>query len=765
MPNQKPTYDELLNQNMELAAKLATISSFRRIFDRAWGSKIFGMARIDKNGLIQNINPYAAGLFNKTAEELISTSIIDYFNPFEKEEISKFISSTVIDKEILEAAKFHIISHPEQKTVIINFEFADYPQGEPSALLVIRDVTDIEKYSAELKEKELFLNQAQKIGNFGHFIFDIQNSLWNGSSELLQILGLKHINISDIDLWIALVHPDDRQKISDYLFNDVIKSCKPFNKEYRIIRPSDGEVIWLHKKGELRFNSEGEPIKLIGTIQDITERKNIENEIIASKALYHDMVEALQDLVWQCDINGKFVFVNKAWEKTLGYSSDEIIGHHFSEFSGVDYAEKDNAMVSQLLYNGIITSYETIHYHKNGDAVILSFNGKTIINEKGETSGIRGTARNITEKKKAEKLLHEKTEELDRYFNTSLDLLALTNEDGRFVRVNPEWEKVLGFSLEELINKTLWDFIHPDDISMTLETNEKLIKGEDVLDFINRFRCKNGQYKYIEWRSAKVGNIIYAAARDVTGKKELEERLTNTNKYLTEINAQKDKFLYIIAHDIRNPLNNIISSVDLLNRSFLNNSPKENKKLVELLREGTITMFELIENLLNWALSQTGKIHYQPSEVNLKPLAQKIIIQVLPMATPKNIEIINNLTDNDKAWADETMMGTVLRNLVSNAVKFSLPGNKVEINIHKNSKKITIEIKDYGIGINPDVIEGLFQLENVYLKKGTSGEKGTGFGLPLCREFMDRQGGVVRAISEPEKGSSFYVELPIKPVK
>jgi signal transduction histidine kinase len=257
-----------------------------------------------------------------------------------------------------------------------------------------------------------------------------------------------------------------------------------------------------------------------------------------------------------------------------------------------------------------------------------------------------------------------------------------------------------------------------------------------------------------------INNIIYAAARDVTPRIEMEENLRQSNKDLQESNAQKDKFIYIIAHDLRNPLNNILGISDLLHGRFFDNSPDDNYKLIQILSDSTHSMYELIENLLNWALSQTGKLSNKPVAIPLRTLTNKIINQVLPIAAHKNVNLVNNVPESITGWADEIMMGTVLRNLISNAVKFSFPENSVEVSCRVKETTVELEVRDHGIGIRPEVIEGLFLLENVYLKKGTSGEKGTGFGLPLCAELMRIQNGTIRAESEPGNGSSFFVEFP-----
>jgi PAS domain S-box-containing protein len=761
MPGTQLSYEELLSQNKDLTSKIADVESFKRVFERAWYGSVFGIVKLDSSGIIQDINPFGAQLFGKLTSDVVDTQIQSYLNLKDAEEIGQIIHSVVSGQQQQKASKFKLLP-PSGRTVFVNVEISEITDSKSHIIIVLQDVTNQEKYAEELEEKEFFLNQAQKIANLGHYVLDIASGSWTGSPELLKLMGISNQMKLDVELWVALVHPDDRMMMTTYFFDYVVKGKNPFKKEYRIVRLTDGETIWVLGKGELRLNDHGEPLKMVGTIQDISERKAAEAEINATKALYQDLVETSQDLIWQCDTKGNFVFVNHAWKTTLGFSPEEMIGHHFSEFIGLEQGIRDTAQFYELLKGGAVTGYESVHYHKNGAPVLLSLNIKTITTPNRIVTGIRGTARDITEKKKTEQLFREKSEELDRYFNTAIEMLCMTDVEGHFLRLNPEWSKVLGYGMEELLNEKFLDFVHPDDIAATLESINQLKIGNEVLNFINRYRCKNGTYKFIEWRSVLVGNIIYAAARDVSRRIELEDSLKQSNKDLREINVQKDKFLYIIAHDVRNPLHNVLSISRLLNSGFRENGLEDNYKLIQLLDESTHSMYELIENLLNWALSQTGKLTYMPSVTPLNELTQKTISQVLPMASTKSIQIINKVPMGVNVWADKTMMATVLRNLISNAVKFSHPGNNVEISYIQKSEVAIMEVRDYGIGIRPQAIAGLFMLENAYLHKGTSGEKGTGFGLPLCRELMKMQGGSIWAESEPGKGSAFFVELPIK---
>lgn len=240
----------------------------------------------------------------------------------------------------------------------------------------------------------------------------------------------------------------------------------------------------------------------------------------------------------------------------------------------------------------------------------------------------------------------------------------------------------------------------------------------------------------------------------------MEQSLKDTNLEFKEINAQKDKFLYIIAHDLRGPLNNLMGFLEILSTQFENNSPQENKQLIQLLGSNAHSMYELVENLLNWALSQSGKMKHYPSRLPLQKLIKRVLNQINPVAGSKNIRIHSHIPEDATVFADEIMLITILRNLLSNAIKFSPPGSEVIISHALKDKEAIITVTDFGTGIAPDVLPRLFLPSSSITTPGTYGESGTGFGLPLCYELTKMQNGHIWVESEPGKGSSFHVSLP-----
>jgi len=241
----------------------------------------------------------------------------------------------------------------------------------------------------------------------------------------------------------------------------------------------------------------------------------------------------------------------------------------------------------------------------------------------------------------------------------------------------------------------------------------------------------------------------------------LEKLVAIKTAELYELNASKDKFFSIIAHDLKNPFNTIIGFSDILLEEISSGDLVKGNESARMIHSSAIQTFRLLENLLEWANSQTGKISYKPSPVNLNELLNEDFITLNDMAIRKNIELKRFIPDNLVIMADRNMIKTVLRNLISNAIKFTPKKGKVEVNALTNDKQVEITVSDNGIGMTKETIAKLFRIDANLLTQGTENEKGTGLGLFLCKEFVEKHGGKIWVESETGKGSQFTFTLPM----
>ena len=233
------------------------------------------------------------------------------------------------------------------------------------------------------------------------------------------------------------------------------------------------------------------------------------------------------------------------------------------------------------------------------------------------------------------------------------------------------------------------------------------------------------------------------------------------NEELEGLNATKDKFFSIIAHDLRNPFNALYVLTDILKTRFKELPEDETLNMIELLNASAKDGYELLENLLTWSKAQRNKLEFHPMELNLENVIAGNIQLLSNLAGSKEIKLVNESEGKVHITADHNMIDTVLRNLITNAIKFTPVGGKVSASVKEQNKNAVVEVKDTGVGIKQDDLDKLFKIESGHSTLGTKKEKGTGMGLVLCKEFIENHNGKIWVESEYGEGSSFYFSLPI----
>jgi signal transduction histidine kinase len=248
----------------------------------------------------------------------------------------------------------------------------------------------------------------------------------------------------------------------------------------------------------------------------------------------------------------------------------------------------------------------------------------------------------------------------------------------------------------------------------------------------------------------------------------LEEELTRQKAMvekqrieLEHLNATKDKFFSIIAHDLKNPFASLIGASDLLVNNADEFSADQVKTFSGIINKSAKQAHRLLENLLDWSRTQTGSIKWKPVELDLWNLVSEVVILLTSSAENKDISLVTKVEENLMVFADENMLNTVVRNLISNAIKFTPQGGEIEVNSVRKGNSVEIEVKDNGVGIAKENINKLFRIDEQLVRNGTENETGTGLGLILCKEFVEKHKGKIWVESTLGVGSSFKFSLPV----
>ncbi len=493
------------------------------------------------------------------------------------------------------------------------------------------------------------------------------------------------------------------------------------------------------------------------------------NELRLSKEIkeidddYKEILEANSDVVFMVNIVGKQLYFNKQVEKLLGYKRDDLIGKLFTDFVPKSEMPKYLGKLEEVFLKKQILPFETLALHKDGRHIPVEIIGK-IMKHKGKTVGV-GTIRDITDRKKAEIEIRKLTLAVDQSSAT----IVITDTDGKIEYANPFFTKITGYTLEQAkgVNprilksghttdeeyKELWDTI----------TSGKTWQGE----FLNIKKNKEKYWEKVIISPVKNNNdkiINYVAVKeDITEKKKAEQALKESEAKLQESNKTKDKFFSIIAHDLKSPFNSLLGFSDLLLQNHKKYDEEKREYFIKSINNSSKNTYKLLENLLTWSHSQTGIIEFLPQEIKIKTVISEIVLLSQPIAKNKSIGLLDDTESNISVYADKNMINTVLRNLITNAIKFTKKNGTIIVSVNETKKQdfIEISVTDTGVGIPKDKIDNLFRIDKNTSTPGTEKEIGTGLGLILCKEFVEKNSGEIWAESEVDKGSKFIFTLPV----
>lgn len=383
------------------------------------------------------------------------------------------------------------------------------------------------------------------------------------------------------------------------------------------------------------------------------------------------------------------------------------------------------------------------------------------------TSATQRLRLEISERKKTEELLRQSEEQYRSLFTDMLEGFAMhemiyddagTPVDYRFLATNPAFEKMTGLKTENLIGKRVLE-VMPQTEPYWIETYGQVALTGEPISFENYSVELDKYFRVMAFSNHP--NQFVTVFDDITERKKTELALALNNERLREMSAEKDKLFSIIAHDLRSPFNSFLGLTQIMAEELPNLTMDKIQKMAVMMQKSATNLFRLLENLLHWSRMKQGQIPFSPEHHMLRPLVNESILMNNESAREKQIEITCDIPDSIKVYADNNMLQTVLRNLVSNAVKFTPKGGRISLSARNtHTGEVEIFVKDTGIGMKQSLVDVLFRLDGEANRKGTEGELSTGLGLIICKDFIEKHGGIIRVESEEGKGSVFYFTLP-----
>lgn len=457
------------------------------------------------------------------------------------------------------------------------------------------------------------------------------------------------------------------------------------------------------------------------------------------------------------DADGIVTHWNCGAQHILGYTEDEIIGQDAARLFTRE--DRRNLIPEKELETAATAGRaedERWHLRRDGSRFWASGVVTPVRDQSGKLIGFSKVMRDMTERNKL-------TDERDRFFALSMDMLSIVHLDGRFQRVNPAFQEALGYSEEELLSMSIFDLVHPDDFEDTATGYKKLVAGEPIKFMENRLRCKDATYKWVAWSYFPVPDdgVAFGVGRDTTDVRRMHEVLRLRADELEDANRVKDEFLATMSHELRTPLTSILGWARLLDSKQL--SEKDTERAIHVIQRNAEAQSKLIEDLLEVSRIITGKLKIDFQPASFAAITESAINSLRPAADAKQLQLEAAIDPAaGPIMGDPARLQQVVTNLLSNAIKFTPAGGRIEVRLDRPDTTVRLQVKDTGIGIAPEHLPHIFERFRQVDSSNIRAHGGLGLGLAIVDYLVRQQGGTVSVDSKGAgSGATFRVEFPL----
>jgi PAS domain S-box-containing protein len=466
------------------------------------------------------------------------------------------------------------------------------------------------------------------------------------------------------------------------------------------------------------------------------------------------------------DRTGIILSLNHTGSEQLNIDNQQLLNKSFSEFIVPDYRSQFHMHLANVFNHNKRQTCELKVERKDKSLFYALLESVTTSNLGTGITTCRTAISDITILKVAEEALKESEIRFQNMANTAPVLIWIADTDALFTFVNNFWLNYTGRTLGQELGMSWLEGIHPDDLDPFLQIYKTSFDQRKPFEVEFRMRKKDGCFRWIISKGVprfqtdgRFAGYI-GSCTDINDQKVIEETVKKFNAELKSLNTSKDKFFSIIAHDLKSPLSGILGFTEILVNEFSDLQTGEVREFIGHLHQAATNLNALLENLLEWSRIQTGNFSLEPSNVNVESVFDEMISLFDPLARNKRIRLEKKVDADLYVHADKNMFKTIMRNLVSNGIKFTKENGSVCLTAKANHNFVNIAVRDTGIGLSQENIDKLFRIDLNYTTLGTNKERGTGLGLVLCKELVEKNGGKIWVESEMGKGTQFIFTLP-----
>lgn len=633
---------------------------------------------------------------------------------------------------------------------------------------ITRDITDrmeMEKalQLSEMKYRSLILNLPT-----GIILIDLKGRIAEANESFFKIIDLS---------------TQDLQELTSLEEIDRKYQCDVYPKFIECIRGNkmiEGQQEFICKHGISKHiqytfvpmpDDTGEVVHVMANVRDLTDLIMSEAKSRQQYDFLNMIINSLQEPFFVKDEKHRWIMLNDACINMMGYSKEDVLGKSDYDIYPKDQADVFWHMDDLVFQEGSNINEEEITWSSGEVRTIIT--SKYLYNDKlNGQKYIVGSIHDITRLKEIQETLKKSEQKFHDLFQNANDLIFTTDLKGNFTDANRRVVESLGIPLRKLLKSSIFDIVKSFEKKKLKEILLQLRDHHSVSALEVETVTADGSAITLEVHGRLMFNNdvpigIQGIARDISEKKRYNQQLKQYNEELKELNKSKDKMFSIIAHDLKDPFNSLLGFSEILLDDFETLSGEEIRDYVKIINNTAKHSLNLLENLLTWSRLLTGRLPFTPMKLLLASEVDSATTIVSSLAYRKRITVDNLVPIDIAVFADQNMLLSILHNFVMNAIKFTNPGGKIEIDagiaddqLPETEKKVIISIRDNGIGMTESEIEKLFQIKALYSTSGTQNEKGTGLGLLLTREMIERHGGTITVESKPTKGSTFTFTLP-----
>jgi PAS domain S-box-containing protein len=587
---------------------------------------------------------------------------------------------------------------------------------------------------------------------------------WNRNTSTLFRYPMDQIR-TDLDWWSEKVHPEERDTLVQSLHHAIESGQNVWAVEYRFLR-GDGTYCDVLDRGYIAHNDAGTPIRMIGAMTDITERKQAEKAIQERENRFKNLSDASPDMIWLADSDGTVSYINRTLREFLGQSPEAVRNIDWQRLVHPDdLAEVVEKRVPALATNTSYSHESRILRWDGEYRWLWVFVSPCFAPEKNEFLGRMGTAIDITERKEAEQALKE-SEQLFRMISNTIPIMIwMLDPKGEITFVNETCMNFTGLSFEESIGDTMSHFFHPDDIDplriiiqQAYQDKKPFLTEQRKVFHRNEYRWTIVQgvpyYDNLSRFKGYIGTTIDINERKQY-KEELERMVGEKTSALNAMNQELEAFSYSVSHDLRTPLRGIDGISQLIYKKYSDVLDEKGKEYLQILRHEAQRMSQLINDMLNLSRLSRGSMHWE--EVKLSELANEVV-EALRREDPTR-KVTVDIQPKMKVFGDTNLLRSLLENLMGNAWKFTSKHQTAHIQFSSMQEdgQTVYCVKDDGAGFEMEYAENLF---GAFQRLHDITEfEGTGIGLATVQRIVHRHGGKAWAVGEVEKGAQVFFTL------